>query len=229
MIGSIEQLGELGELPVIDSKYAEKFIGVRKYGAKVWWTLEEQQLNMYNTIGNRQDDLMSAMRAYENSMVVAALNKALSHDKLVNDEDMSDWSDFDGDGKPAEDISAAQAKIMEMTNDRYSGDVLLMHPDTAAYLKAYDFIKNNLYTQARFMETGTIPDLAGLAVVQIRSVPKDYFYVFQSGQLGDWMTTTPITSAVWQVNPFMFEQWVWTKAEAVVTHPRVQFRGKVTA
>jgi hypothetical protein len=139
---------------------------------------------------------------------------------------MTDWTDTNV-GTPDEDVKLAQDAIYDMTNEMYSGDVLLMNPATERALYKYDFIKNNLYTQARFMETGRVPDLAGLAIVTARAVPVDYFYVFQSGVMGDWMTTTPITPAIWQVNPWMFEQWVWTKAEAAITHPRVQFRGKV--
>jgi HK97 family phage major capsid protein len=224
--GDVEWLGEVGDLPVVDESYDQRMVGVQKYGAKIRWTREEQETDRYNMIANRQDRVLGRFRSRENAMVTAAMVAALDHSNLGNDEEMSDWSDKDA-GTPDEDVKAAMDRIAELTEDDYTGNVLLMHPNVEAYLYKYDFVKNNQYTTSQFMQTGKIPTLAGLPILKMRAVPDNYFVVFQSGILGEWMSTEGLVSEVWKMNPWKFEQWNWTTAQAVVTHPAVQYRGKV--
>jgi hypothetical protein len=225
-VGDVDWLGERDNLPVVDETYEQRMISVRSYGGKVRWTLSEQETNAYGMIGQRQDSVMNLMRNRENTTIMTAMIAALDESNLSNDHDMSDWSDTSA-GTPAQDIKKASNIIAKLTGKAYRGDVLIMNTTTEEYLYEYDFVQNNLYTQAQFNETGQLSRLAGLPIVSIEEVPDEYFFVFQSGILGDWMTTEGVRTVVWQVDPRKFEQWVWTTAEPAITHPRVQFRGHI--
>lgn len=224
--GDIDWLGEYDNLPIVDEKYTPKMVGVRKYGAKVQWSRDEQETDRYSLIGQRQDSAMNLLRMRENATAIAAMITGLNHGKYANDELLSDWTDT-SIGTPAEDVKLASTTILLNTKKQYEGDTLLMNTRTELLLYYYDWVKNSLYTQAQFIETGKMSRLAGYPIVNIEELPDGYIFLFNSGIIGEWMTTMPLRSDIWQLNPQLYEQWIMTAGEPVVTHPAVQFRGKV--
>jgi hypothetical protein len=225
-IGDVDWLTEYDTFPLVDEKYIPKMEYVRSYGGKIQWTLLEQATNRYDMINMRLDSVMNMMRLRENATVLGKMIAKLDHTNLSNDETVSDWNDTSA-GTPALDIKKGQNQIGRNTQKMYFGDSLIMNTNLQEKLYAFDFVQNNMYTSAQFMETGNIPKLAGMPVTLIETMADDEFIIFQSRYIGDWITTEALRSEPYIVNPRLFERWIWTTAEPVITHPRAMYRGTI--
>jgi hypothetical protein len=222
--GGVDELTEYDNLPLVDETYVPKTERVRSYGGKIQWTRLEQATNKFDMIDMRLDSVMSMMRVWENEIVLAKMIAKLDHTNLKNDETVSDWDD-PLKGTPALDIRKAMNVIGANTEKQNFGDTLIMNTAMQEKLMAFDFVANNMYSSGQFMETGIIPKLAGLPIMLVESVADNQFFVFQSRLIGEWVVTEPLTSEQWQINPRLFERWIWTTADPMITHPRLQYRG----
>ncbi|RLI75995.1 hypothetical protein DRP05_13700 [Archaeoglobales archaeon] len=159
IVGNVDWITEEGGFPQLDFKYSKKAKPIRPYGAYFDVTLMERKWARINTISRKINRAVYKMRRFEDDLIFYEILNATG----IQTFDGTNWTDPTA-GDPLADLEHAKRLIRDATEGMEPTDVIM---SSAMYerLTKFDFVRNNNYLQARVVETGKVPAIAGLNIV----------------------------------------------------------------
>ena len=223
IVGNVDWITEEGGFPQLDFSYTKKSKPIRPYGAFFDVTLLERKFARINTVSRKINRAVYKMRRFEDDLIFSEILNATG----INTFDGSNWTDPTA-GDPLADLEHAKRLIRDATEGMEPTDVI-MSSEMYEYLTKFDFVRNNNYLQARVVETGRVPAIAGLNIVVDNAVDpnntgqvvvlrrKDIGYMAESIPL----TTVPVDGKT-LANPMIDSRYFnFAMAEPVIDSPEL--------
>jgi hypothetical protein len=192
IVGNVDWITEEGGFPQLDFPYSKKAKPIRPYGAYFDVALLERKFARITTVGRKINRAVYKMRRFEDDLIFYEILNATG----INTFDGSNWTDT-ANGDPVGDLEHAKTLIRNATEGMDPTDVIV---SSVMYerLTKFDVVRNNLYLQARVIETGKIPQLTGLNIIVDNAVdPNDDGQVVvirrkDVGYIGEAIPLTPV-------------------------------------
>jgi len=192
IVGNVDWITEDGGFPQLDFKYTKKSKPIRPYGAYFDVTMFERKWARINTVSRKINRAVYKMRRFEDDLIFSEILNASG----IHTFDGSNWTDT-ASGDPLADLEHAKRLIRDATEGLEPTDVI-MSSEMYEYLMKFDFVRNNNYLQARVVETGRVPAIAGLNIVVDNAVDPDgsgQVVVLRRGDVGYIAEAIPLTTA----------------------------------
>lgn len=188
IVGNVDWITEEGGFPQLDFKYTKKSKPIRPYGAYFDVTMFERKWARINTVSRKINRAVYKMRRFEDDLIFSEILNASG----IHTFDGSNWTDTVS-GDPLADLEHAKRLIRDATEGLEPTDVI-MSSEMYEYLMKFDFVRNNNYLQARVVETGRVPAIAGLNIVVDNAVGSGQVVVLRRGDVGYIAEAIPLTT-----------------------------------
>lgn len=218
IVGKVDWLSEKGGFPQLDVRYVKRAKPIRPYGTSFEVTMFERRFNKIVSVGRKIQRATFKMRRFEDDLIYQEIVAAGST------YDGSNWTDTSS-GDPAADLEHAKTIIRDET-EGMEPDVVIMPPDLYENLTKFDYVRNNLYVQARVLETGSIDQLAGLKIIVDPAVDPNKegkAVVMKSKMAGYIAEAIPLTTIPKKPeNPLIdMRYYLIAMTEPVIDHPEL--------
>jgi hypothetical protein len=191
IVGNVDWITEEGGFPQLDFNYTKKSKPIRPYGAYFDVTLFERKFARITTVNRKINRAVYKMRRFEDDLTFNEILNATG----IQTFDGSNWIDPTA-GDPLGDLEHAKRLIRDATEGMEPTDVI-MSSEMYEYLTKFDFVRNNNYLQARVVETGRVPAIAGLNIVVDNAVDPDgvgQVVVLRRKDIGYMAEAIPLTT-----------------------------------
>lgn len=218
---SVDWLTEEGGFPKIDFEYSKESKVIRPYGSFFDITVQEREWARINTVKRKIDRAVRQLREFEDAMIYYDLLNASD----LGTFDGSNWTDTTGTGagNPLSDIEKARKTIKNAT-DGVKPDTMVISTQTYEYLTGFDIIRNKLYYNGNYANTGEIGKFAGLNIIVDDAVsPNDEIQalILKTKDIGFMAESvplkTPSVDGLMLSNPMVDRRYfVYAQAEPVI-------------
>jgi len=192
MTGAVDWITEEGGFPKVDFNYTKRAKVVRPYGVQFDITMMERKWSRITTVGRKLTRTIRSMRRFEDDMIFYDLIN--NTDKATFDG--SNWGTTTG-SDPIADVEKAKRLVRDGT-EGIEPDLIIMNSQMFENLTKFDMIRNQLYNNTMYVQTGKIGKLCGLDVVvnnQIDPTGTNYrALVMKKGEAGYMAEAIPMTN-----------------------------------
>lgn len=191
MTGAVDWITEEGGFPKVDFSYTKRAKVVRPYGVQFDVTMMERKWARITTVGRKLTRTVRSMRKFEDDMIFY---------DLINNTDKAtfngaNWADTTTD--PIADIEKAKRLVRDAT-EGVEADIIIMNSLMFENITKFDMIRNQLYNNTLYTQTGKVGRLCGLDVIvnnQIDPVGNVYHaLVMKKGEAGYMAEAIPLTN-----------------------------------
>ena len=191
IVGNVDWITEKGGFPELDTRYDKRSKPIRPYGSYFDVTLMERRFSRVQTVSRKIDRATFKMRRFEDDLIFSNVLGTAGASTF----DGTDWT-APATGDPVGDLEHAKRLISDATEGAQATDVI-MPSIMRERLGKFDAVRNNNYLQARVVETGVIPGLAGLNIIVDNAIdPADagQAVVLRRGAFGFLAESIPLTT-----------------------------------